>query len=340
MSNIDSVLYFFDALKLRFENIPDEIIREAEVRNAWFTSEMIKKAQEAWVNALTSESVQNWLVPYGELRSIPKTVGIICAGNIPWVGLHDILSALVAGVNIKVKLSSDDQILMGWAINQIHPLLAENLLNRQLEEVEKLKDIDALIATGSNNTAMNLDYYFRHVPRLIRGNRNSVAVIPSDISPDEMEALGMDIFLYFGMGCRNVSMVFLPEGMDIHQFYFPLEKFSYIKDHNKYANNHTYQKAVFLMNLQKIYDNDFLILRESNQIASPVSMCHYQYYQDEEDCWEFIRAHQEAIQVVAGRKVPGDLPGCQFGQTQFPKLSEYSDRKDTIQWIQSQFHSS
>lgn len=323
----------FTELGEKIGHIPENILIKAEQKNPWFTQDMQHHAMSAWSSILTRDNISAWLEAYPQSVDNPLQVGVICAGNLPLVGLHDMLCVLASGHYLSLKPSGDDEVLMGEVAAFINDALVRRGMEPRIKVVEKLNEIQALIATGSSNTAMHLDYYFKHVPRLIRGHRSSIAVLTKDSTVEDIRALGKDIFMYFGLGCRNVSAVFMPEGFDIARFYEPLEVYSEVKNHNKYANNHTFRKALHLMNLEKIYDNDFLIAREDASLHSPVAVVHLKYYTNLEDVWNELREKREEIQVISGHQIPEDLPSCEFGQTQYPSLSDYADGKDTMQWL-------
>jgi len=253
------------------------------------------------------------------------------AGNIPAVGFHDFLSVLLAGHHLLAKLSSDDQYLL--------PDIAEILINIEPSfndhitfTLEKIQDFDAVIATGSNNTSRYFNYYFGKYPHIIRKNRNAIAVLGGNESRDELNGLAEDIFTYFGLGCRNVSRLFVPKDYDFKAFYEGIEGFSDIGNHHKYVNNYDYNKSVFLVNMEPHFDNGFLILKENAAIASPVSVMHYERYENLDEVNSFVSRESESIQCVVSAltEVQGSI---RPGSAQHPKLWDYADGVDTLRFL-------
>jgi hypothetical protein len=296
--------------------------------NGWFTEENIRKALLAWSAALSAENLDRWLSAYQipHHQSKKYNVGIICAGNIPMVGFHDVLSVILSGHKALVKLSSDDNLLIPalWKLL----LQAEPGLEAQLEFVPaQLKNFDAVIATGSNNTSRYFKYYFDSVPNIIRKSRNSVAILTGNESEKEMQELGKDIFDYFGLGCRNVTKVYLPEGFNLDKLFNALFPFADIVNHNKYANNYDYNKAVWLLNREDLLDNGFILLKKDEALASPTASLYYEYYQNEEALRSLLASRIEEIQCLISQK---DLP---FGTSQSPMLWDYADGVDTLDFL-------
>lgn len=308
----------------------EEILQIAQAENQWFTEEHIRYALRQWAESLQDPKLNEWLSKYNIENDKPaQTIGSVMAGNIPLVGFHDFLSILISGHKIIAKLSSNDKRLL--------PYLAEQLIKIQPEfksyikfEENQLKDYDAIIATGSNNTARYFEYYFRNKPHIIRKNRNGVAVITGKENLEDFQKLGEDIFRFFGLGCRNVSKLFIPQNFDFDGFFKGISKFKSYIYHNKYANNYDYNKAVYLMSEIKFLDNEFLILKEDNQISTPIAVVNYEVYDNESTLQESINLHKEEIQCIVGQH-----PLCQFdfGQAQQPHLTDYADGVDTIQFL-------
>ena len=298
--------------------------------NGWFTEENCIHAFQEWGNTLTQSNIENWLNNYDLSRNKEKTVALIMAGNIPLVGFHDLLSVLITGNKALVKLSSSDQRLI--------PLLVEYLKyvepyfeDRIVFTKEKLTHFDAVIATGSNNTARYFEYYFSKKPNIIRKNRNSVAVLTGKETTAELTDLGEDIFRYFGLGCRSVSKIFVPSNYDIDQFYKAMFGYNDIINHNKYANNYDYNKAVYLMSEFKILDNGFLLLKEENSYASPIASVFYEKYENISDLKNKLISEKDKIQcIVSSNFIDGEIA---FGQTQKPSLNDYADGVDTVEFL-------
>jgi len=300
--------------------------------NAWFTPGSIFSMLHAMGSSLNAEDLQKWTGQY-DLKNEPKakTVAVIMAGNIPAVGFHDFLSVLMTGHRLLAKLSSDDQHLLP-AIADILTVVEPSFKDQITFTTENIKDFDAVIATGSNNTSRYFNYYFGKYPHIIRKNRNAIAVLGGHESKDDLIALAEDIFAYYGLGCRNVSRLFVPEDYDFKNFYEGIEAYSGIGDHHKYRNNYDYNKSVFLVNGEPHFDNGFLILKENEAIASPVSVMHYERYKNLDEVNSFVNRESENIQCVVSAltDVQGGIPP---GSAQHPKLWDYADGVDTIEFL-------
>ncbi|HLS30824.1 MAG TPA: acyl-CoA reductase [Flavobacteriaceae bacterium] len=309
----------------------DETISNAIVHNGWFTKPDIHFSLKQWADQLTSSNLDNWLQPYSFKEETPKTVAIIMAGNVPLVGFHDFLSVLISGNKALVKQSSKDKHLLPFIADF---LTQENsdFANRIEFTDERLTDYDAVIATGSNNTARYFEYYFSDKPHIIRRNRNSVAVLTGDETQKELELLGEDIFRYYGLGCRNISKIFIPKNYDFDNFFRAIYKWNPIINSHKYANNYDYNKAVYLMSEFKIIENGFFILKEDSSYASPIACLFYETYQDLENLTKKLKRDSALIQcVVSSNTLP--IETLDFGQTQRPKLTDYADGVDILQFL-------
>ena len=313
------------------DEIEDWII-SANRKNNWFTPANSRLSLHAIANEFLNEAkLTSWAAAYTEPIHIKK-VGVVMAGNIPAVGFHDALSVLISGHILMAKPASDDQILIHALMNkliEIEPGFKENI-----KFVERLNEADAYIATGSDNTARYFHYYFSNKPHIIRKNRTSVAVITGHESTGDLASLGIDIFQYFGLGCRNVSKLFVPKGYDFTKFYESIEPFkSDCLNHHKYFNNYEYNKSILLVNRIEHFDNGFLMLMESEALVSPISVLHFEYYDSPEAISVFIEAAQEKIQCVVGNvgsNIKGVIP---FGQAQQPTLYDYADSVDTMAFL-------
>lgn len=306
------------------------LIELSQSHNGWFTQEQVYFAIQQWANALTKENLDEWLNRYNLDNAEPKTVGLILAGNIPLVGFHDFLSVLVSGHSALVKLSSNDKHLLpflGKYLIAVEPKMAVRITFTD----GKMENFDAVIATGSNNTARYFEYYFRNKPSIIRKSRNSVAVLTGHETKEELVALGEDIFRYFGLGCRNVSKLFVPKGYDFKDFFEAMYAYKDVIFYEKYSNNYDYNKAVFLMSNFKLLDNEFLTIKEDVSHASPISSVFYEFYDDLPAIESRLKTEHEQIQcIVGGKEVANAIP---FGQTQYPGLSNYADNVDTISFL-------
>lgn len=323
----NSVLFndlFFD----KMERLMDQLHES----NSWFKRPQLEFAFKSWSNALTQENLDKWLAPYDLSNEKLKTIGLILAGNIPMVGFHDVLSVLISGNKALIKLSSNDELLIPLVLDYLGTIEPE-LKNRYKITKEKLENFDAVIATGSNNTARYFDYYFRKYPNIIRNNRNSVAVLNGSESKEDLLALGEDIFRYYGLGCRNVSKLFVPKGYNFDAFFEGMFAFKDLINDEKYTNNYDYNKAVYLMSNFNILDNGFLTIKEDTSYASPISSVFYEYYEDLETLKNKINSDNEKIQcVVSNQLIENSVP---FGSTQNPALWDYADNIDTIKFLLS-----
>jgi hypothetical protein len=305
------------------------LIENQKHHNGWFIESEVYFSVQSWAEALTLENLDKWLSVYNFTETEPKSVGLILAGNIPLVGFHDFLSVLVSGHKAAIKTSSNDQHLLPFLAKYL--IEVEPSLEKRIEFVEKLENFDAVIATGSNNTARYFEYYFKDKPSIIRKNRNSVAVLDGNESEQDLIALGKDIFTYFGLGCRNVSKLFVPKGYDFEKFFKGMYEYREIINNQKYINNYDYNKAVFLMSNFLVLDNGFLVLKEDNSYSSPISSIFYEYYTDLQDIKSAINQDAEQIQCVVSNNLIEN--SVAFGQTQHPQLWDYADNVDTISFL-------
>ncbi len=296
--------------------------------NAWFTPDSVTSALSSLSDWLTQESLTNWTQEYDE-SSKQRRVAIVMAGNIPLVGFHDMLAVLISGHSAVVKLSSKDQFLPKWIVSRLTGIEPE--FASRITFVEKLRDFDAVIATGSDNSARYFDYYFGKYPNIIRRNRTSVAVLTGGESTDEYERLGSDVFMYFGLGCRNVSKLFVPEGYSFESLFDSWNRFAPVINHHKYANNYDYQKSILLINRNDFLDTGFVLAQESDKIVSPISVLYYETYGTEDDLKARLTTDAEKIQVVVGNHSGvADVP---FGAAQHPQLTDYADRVDVMSFL-------
>jgi len=313
----------------KFENL---ILGTAHY-NGWFTEDNVRCAISGISMMLEKNKLLKWLEKY-ELQEEEqlKRVGVIMAGNIPMAGFHDFLCVLVSGNICLAKLSSQDNKLlkmMAEKIVSIEPRFGERII---LEE-GRLENIDAVIATGSNNTSRYFEYYFGKYPHIIRKNRNSVAVLDGNESIEQLALLGEDIFRYFGLGCRNVSKLYVPEGYNFDLFFKAIESRRTIVYHPKYANNYDYNKAVLLVNKRQHFDNGFLLLKPDDSFSAPVSCLNYSFYKYQDDVKAETEKRKNEIQCVVSASPAGFGSGVLFGQSQFPELWDYADGVDTLEFL-------
>lgn len=305
------------------------IVERMVHHNGWFTLENVAFSIKQWSTLLTENQLQSWLNRYTLPETTVKKVGIIMAGNIPLVGFHDFLSVLITGNTALIKLSSHD--------NQLLPLLSNYLIAiaPEFEEhivfsKEKLTDFEAIIATGSNNTARYFEHYFGKVPNIIRKNRNSVAILTGNETKAELHLLGEDIFRYFGLGCRSVSKILVPKGYDFDHFFKAIYDYNEIINNAKYANNYDYNKAVYLMSEYKLLDNGFLMLKEDQRYSSPIASLFYEIYENENDLNAVLNQDRNQLQCIVGNHKLSNTP---FGKTQYPTLIDYADGEDIIKFL-------
>ena len=328
----------FSALHEKGEVLPEgplfqklqKAVELAGHRNGWFAREQILFSLKAWGDCLKEKALGSWIAPYELPDNGNQKVALILAGNIPLVGFHDLLSVIITGNTAMVKLSSNDNVLLP-AVVDILDLLVPGMKEMVRFEEERLKGFDSVIATGSNNTARYFEYYFRSKPSIIRKNRNSVAVLTGRESGKTLEALGRDIFQYYGLGCRSVSKVFVPKGYSFDLLFDGLQGFKNIIEEQKYQNNYDYNKAIYLMSEFDFLDNGFLTLKEDPGYASPIGTLFYEFYENKDSLKDKLKADEDQLQCIVAEGFREDeVP---FGQTQFPALSDYADGIDTVEFL-------
>ncbi len=306
----------------------NEQLHLAKVLNPWFTKENIDKCLNVWHKQLKLDMLTAWLNPYKlDEVSNAKKILIIMAGNIPLVGFHDFLTVLVLGHKVVVKMSSTDNVLLKVLIEKLISIAPEFKESIAFIDDVKNREFDAVIATGSNNSAQYFEYYFKGAKKIIRKNRRSVAVLDGSESDMELKGLAIDVFAYFGLGCRNVSKLFLPKGYDLNKLFEVFFPYSHVLEHKKYGNNYDYNKAIFLMGSNKLVENGFLLMKEDKSLLSPVAMLYYEYYEDVHTVDQFIEENAEQLQCVVSKK---NIP---FGNTQEPNLWDYADGVDTVDFL-------
>lgn len=295
--------------------------------NAWFTEDSIKKMIEGISIMLEKNKLEKWLSGYKIIDSTPRIISTIMAGNIPLVGFHDFLCVLITGNHLTAKLSNQDAHLL--------PHIAEKLIefNEAFKErihfVDKLEKIDAIIATGSDNSARYFEHYFGKYPNIIRKNRTSIAILDGNESSKELQKLGDDIFQYYGLGCRNVSKLFVPDDYNFNHFFESIEEYSDVSNHNKYRNNYDYNKSIYLINKIKHLDNGFLLVTENKELVSPISVVFYETYTSLASLDETIKKHDNKIQCIVSNN------NIVFGKAQQPEVWDYADNVDTIEFLLS-----
>ncbi len=307
-----------------------EILAKSTAENSWFTPENLEQCLTQWASQLTEASIKPWARGY-KRASEPKRVGLILAGNIPLVGLHDVICVVLSGHFPLIKLSSKDKRLLPFLLTKWNEFAGGTV---GYEITERLVGFDAVIATGSNNTARYLESYFKDYPRIIRKNRTSLAVLESEQSDEAIQALAKDIFSYFGLGCRNVTYLLIPTDFKLERFFENLLSHSEIINHNGYANNYDYNKALYLLNQDLFWDNNFVMLRESDTLFSPLSVLHFTRYNTLVEASDFIESHKDSIQCVVSSST-FFKDAVKPGEAQNPLLSQYADHVDTMAFLES-----
>lgn len=293
-------------------------------QNAWFTADAIQLAAQNICRAfLEKDKLSSWLQQYALPQQV-RTVGLVMAGNIPLVGFHDFLCGFVSGHQVRMKLSEKDNVLLPHLLQVLKEL--DGRVAAQVSITDSLKNCDAYIATGSNNSARYFEQYFGKFPHIIRRNRTSVAVLDGTESEEDFQKLGLDIFSFFGLGCRNVTQLCVPEGYDFIPLLRSLEAFKEYNQHNKYRNNYDYHLSLFLLNKVPHLDNGSLLLVENQIPFSAVSVLHYQYYQDKQALLVQLKDNTD-IQAIVGHG------GIAFGSAQCPSLNDYADGVDTMTFL-------
>jgi len=313
----------------------EEVLRRAAVDNQWFTIENSQKAIDAICNTMLSpEPLNAWVNTYRPANPVrPLKVGMVMAGNLPVVGFHDLLCVFVCGHQALIKLSEKDKVILPYLLKlleEIDPATAS-----YFECTERLTGFDAVIATGSNNSARYFETYFGKYPNIIRKNRNAVAILTGQETAEQMEALGEDIFAYFGLGCRSVSKLYVPKGYDFEPFFLSLRKYKDIVLHNKYKNNFDYNYTLYILNKVPHESNGTVLLIEDASLNSRIACLHYEYYEEEEQLAKELIQREEEIQCMVAAQAIQDLKVIPPGKAQRPGLTDYADGVDTMQFLLS-----
>ena len=312
---------------------PDEKARlaaKAASGNAWFDEGNVGFALSAIAAMLTTDQLNQWLNNYAPAAGKPKKTGVVMAGNIPAAGFHDLLTTLIAGHTLYANLSKEDSVLLPWIYEQLVTL--EPRFAGRVQFAERLNNMDAVIATGSDNTARYFDYYFRNTPHIIRQNRTSAAILNGQETPEELASLGEDIFRYYGLGCRNISKLLVPDGYNFVPFLNALQPWEFVQNHHKYNNNYDYNKSIYLVNRVQHLDTGFLLVTQSNQLVSPISVLYFDYYSDKQDLDDKLNAHKNKLQAIvsAGGWYPESIA---TGTAQQPRVWDYADKADTLNFL-------
>jgi hypothetical protein len=306
-----------------------ELVSKTQNENPWFTNKSVSQALKGLATMLEADKLEQWSKNYELTPRSIKTVAVVMAGNIPLVGFHDLLSILIAGHSIQIKLSSKDTVLLRWIIAKLVTL--EPRFEPRIKIVDQIKNYDAVIATGSDNAARYFEFYFKNHPHIIRKNRTSCAVITGFESELELSDLGKDVFSYFGLGCRNVSKLFVPMEYDFSNLLRTWEKYSDVMMHHKYHNNYDYQKSILLINNSKFLDGGYVLLEESSKLVSPISVLYYEYYNNWDEVKTKLASQGDKIQCIVGSV---DIATVKPGSTQSPDVWDYADHVDTVKFLQ------
>jgi len=312
------------------EGVFNQLVQHARNENSWFTSESIRQSLAGIVRLLRADQLKQWVAVYDLSSVTPKVIAVVMAGNIPLVGFHDLLTVLLSGNIVQIKPSSKDRVLLTFVIQQLIEI--EPRFLPLIYQVERLKNFDAVIATGSDNSSRYFEYYFGKYPHVIRKNRSSCAVLTGFESDQELEDLGKDVFSYFGLGCRNVSKLFVPEEFDFTRLLKSWQSYEKVMDHHKYHNNYDYQKSIVLVNRIPFLDNGFILLQESKKLVSPISVLFYEYYASRDNLLMRLDEEKTKLQCVVGNAKPASV---KIGQSQYPDVWDYADEVDTLKFLQT-----
>ena len=329
--NLQDRILLFSALGDQIKRDPniffEDSLNNAKISNSWFTKDNIDVSLSSLLKFLEFNNLLEWVSNYSFINKDIKSILIIMAGNIPFVGFHDLMCVLISGNKAIVKMSSKDNILITTIINNLI-LLEPKMKDFILVTKDVVKaNFDAIIATGSDNSSKYFDYYFKSTNSIIRKNRRSIAILDGTESDLELSGLADDVFLYFGLGCRSVSKLFLPVNYDLDKLFKAFFKYSDVINHQKYSNNYDYNKTIYLMNKENLLDNGFILLKEDVSIQSPISMLFYEFYNSRYELDKYINDNNNLFQCIISKD------DIDFGQSQFPKLDDYADNIDTLEFL-------
>jgi hypothetical protein len=324
-----SFLELANRLKNLYREQLEVLYDDAAYHNPWFTRENIALAFNGLLTYLDERTIKQWLQNYSFDEKKSLKIGVVMAGNIPMVGIHDMICVLLSGHQLFAKLSSQDQVLIKFISDELLAIAPE--WKGRITFVERLKGIDAVIATGSDNTARYFNYYFSKIPHIIRKNRTSVAIINGQETGDDLRNLGTDIFSHFGLGCRNVSKLYVPKGFDLTSLFPHWECFSHIGEHYKFHNNYHYQRTIMLVNQTPHLDNGFVIMQQNENLVSPIGVLYYEFYDELKDLQTKLKVLEDKIQcIVTNAEVWGKT---KFGKAQMPDINDFADNIDTMEFL-------
>ena len=322
-------VYISNTINNNPKSILDKLTKSIINKNRWFDEKSIIYSLKAWSNLLKSDLIEKWLNIY-KLNSIKKkkTIALILPGNIPLVGFHDILCVWILDYKAIVKLSSKDDVLIPFLTDYLEKKSGNKSF---LYTTSSIKKFDAVIATGSNNSSIYFEYYFSKYPNIIRKNRTSIAILEGSETELDLKNLGKDILLYYGLGCRNVSKLYIPKGFNLNKIFKGLDNFSHVINNSKYANNYYYNKSIFLINKDKFLDNGYFILKEDPRLYAPISCAFYEFYDDIKDLKSKLHDIRDNLQCIVSKK--RSLKAISYGSTQNPSFHDYADNIDTIEFL-------
>ena len=332
IDRLNSLLELGHRLQKLDSNVFQKVVSQASTQNPWFTKRNIELSFEGLLSYLDEIKFNSWINRYEIQKKTPQNIGLVMAGNIPMVGIHDLICTIMSGHKAIVKLSSQDEIIIPFITRELCKI--DPKFENQLVFVEKLTGIDAVIATGSDNTSRYFDFYFGKYPNIIRRNRTSVAILNNLEGNEDLMNLGQDIFSYFGLGCRNVSKIFVPQDYRIEELLKHFTEYVTLIDHNKYCNNYYYNKSILLVDNTKFIDGEFTLLQQSENLVSPISMIYYDYYEDIGQLKAHLKQIDHKIQcmVTNTKEIRNAIP---FGSAQRPEIWEYADNIDTMKFLTS-----
>jgi hypothetical protein len=302
-----------------------------EEANPWFTAENIDWAIRGVLRYLKEDHLDEWKLRYTNYSSTQKIIGVIMAGNLPLVGIHDFICVFASGHQIRMKLSHQDQLLLPLLLDKLDPEYQQKGIIQIVQELHP-NDIDAIIATGSDNTTRYIKYHFGSIPSIIRGNRSSIAILNGRETQEQLSSLGNDVFTYFGRGCRSVSKLMVPVDYDLHEFSSCNRRFQELNKHQKYFNNYRYQKSLLGTENKDFIDAGYTLLVRNESVVSPLGVIHYQEYKDLEQLDVLISLQQDKIQCIASAE-QWYQNSLDFGTLQEPNLWDYSDNLDTMKFL-------
>lgn len=267
-------------------------------KNGWFIPQFIELSiKNIATHLLSRAGLQQWASKYNipNQRS-PLTVGIVMPGNLPLAGFYDFLCTFVAGHRQRIKLSTNDDVLLKHLVAQM------GSWNAAVHELvmfdDMLKGCDAYITTGKQNIE-SLKKYLSKYPHIIHRTGSAVAILYGHETRQQLELLADDVFQYFGQGCLNITKLYVPREYDFIPLLKVFDKYGFLIDHNKYKNNYDYQLALLILNKGFYMTNGSILLTESASISSPVARLHFEYYTDEKDVIDSL-ADPGLAQVIAG----------------------------------------